>query len=95
VGAKDNLSAAVKKVLNGRKGADNSLIACDNAILERNVEIASYENSLACNLNIFNCFLVVSHNLYLLFFLFFHFIIYHTFPILSTGFYNFFMKPLF
>ena len=74
MGAKDNLSTVIEKVLDCGESADNSLIACDNAILKGNVKIASYKNFLACNANVFNGFLVVSHSLFLLFFIFSHII---------------------
>ena len=59
--AKYNLCALGEKILNGRKSLHYSLVTRDNAVFERNVKVASYKYLLACNVNVFDCFLVVSH----------------------------------
>jgi hypothetical protein len=54
VRAKNYLSALVKKVLDSRKRANDSLVRSNNAVLKRHVEVAAYKNSLAGNVDVFN-----------------------------------------
>ena len=64
VRAKNYLCALVEKILDCGKCANDSLIAGDNSVLERNVEVATYKNSLAGNVDVLNGFLVVGHFIY-------------------------------
>ena len=61
VRAKDNLCTLVHQILDGGESFDNSLVGSDLTVLERYVEVATNENSLAGNLYILNVLLVVGH----------------------------------
>ena len=58
VRAKDNLCAVIQKLVDGRKSCNDTGLVGDNAVLERNVEIAANQYSLACCIKIVNGFLV-------------------------------------
>ena len=58
MGAEDNLAAIVDQLLDCRKCSHDTGLICDLAILERYVEIASYEHSLAFYIDIIYGFFV-------------------------------------
>ena len=65
--AEDNISTLLHEVFDSRQSFNYSLVARDDAILLRNIEIAAHKHFFACNINIFNGFLVVIHKRYLSF----------------------------
>jgi len=50
----------VDKIFDCRERSNNTLVACNNAVLERNVEVAAYKNLLAVYVNILNSLFVKS-----------------------------------
>ena len=58
MGAEDDLSALAKQVLNGRDSGDDTLIAGDNAVLKRYVEIAADKHALTGYIYVFYGFFV-------------------------------------
>ena len=62
MGAKDDAGAVVDKVLNGRHGSDDALVARDLAFLGGDVEVTAAKHALALDIDVFNGFLVVVHN---------------------------------
>ena len=58
VRAKHDFRAVFHQIFNGGKRADDAVFVGDNAVFHRNVEIASYENLLALNVNVVNSDLV-------------------------------------
>ena len=62
--AENDLSTLGEKVLDGGKSLYDSLVGGNNAVLERNVEVATYKNLLAADFDVFDSFLVV-HNFHL------------------------------
>ena len=59
--AKHDLAVLVHKVFDCGKRFCYSLVACDNAVLYRYVEVTSYKDSFAGNVDIYYRLLVVSH----------------------------------
>ena len=62
MGAEDDAGAVVDKVLNGRHGSDDALVARDLAFLGGDVEVTAAKHALALDIDVFNGFLVVVHN---------------------------------
>ena len=58
--AKNNLCTLLEKVLDSGERAYDSLIGGDNALLHRNVEIATNEDGFTGYVDVFNVFLVIS-----------------------------------
>ena len=58
VGAKYNLCALFHKILNGGKGADDTVFVGDNAVLHGYVEVTSNKDFFAFNVYVFYGFLV-------------------------------------
>ena len=56
--AKNDLCALVKQILNGRNSGDDTLIAGNDAVFERYVEIAADKNALAGYIYVFYGFFV-------------------------------------
>ena len=54
MGAKDNLCVMIDKIFDSGEGGNNSLVRGDFAVLERDIEIAAYQHSLAGNVDILN-----------------------------------------
>ena len=61
MGAKDNLSAVIKELVDGRKRSNDTGIVGDYAALKRNVEITANQYSSALSGKIVNGFLVQRH----------------------------------
>ena len=58
MGAEDYLSAVSDQLLDGRKCCNHTGLICDLAILQRYVEIASYQDTLAFYVDIIYRFLI-------------------------------------
>ena len=56
--AKDNLGSVLYKILNCGKRSYYSLVACYNAVFHFNVKVATNENSLTFDIEIFDCHFV-------------------------------------
>ena len=54
MGAKNNLCVMIDKIFDSGEGGNNSLVRGDFAVLERDIEIAAYQHSLAGNVDILN-----------------------------------------
>ena len=52
VGTEDNPCALVGEIFYGGKGGDDSLVVCDDAVLERHVEVAADQRPLPFKVNI-------------------------------------------
>ena len=50
----NDLSAVGDKLLDSGEGSLDTVVVSDNAVLEGNVEVASYENLFALNVNVVN-----------------------------------------
>ena len=61
VGAEDDDSAFVEKVLYRGESPDDPLVRSDDAVLQGDVEVAADENFPAGNIDVFDCFFVVGH----------------------------------
>ena len=61
VRAKNNLCTLAYEIFDRGESFYDSLVACDNAVFNRNVKVASYKDFFAFDINVFNGFLVVSH----------------------------------
>ena len=58
VGAEDDLCLMAGQILDGWQRSNDALVVGDDAVLERHIEIAAYQNAFAGYLNIFDGFLV-------------------------------------
>ncbi len=61
VGAEDYPAAVVNQLLNGRQRRYDSRLVRNLAVLQRYVEVTSYQNSLSLRIDIINRFLIQTH----------------------------------
>ena len=59
--AEDDLRVVLDEILYRRESADDALVVGDDAVLQRDVEVAADKTSLAGYFDILNRFLVVVH----------------------------------
>ena len=56
MGAEDDLCLMASQILDGWQRSNDALVVGDDAVLERYIEIAAYQNAFAGYLNIFDGF---------------------------------------
>ena len=59
--AQDNFCALVQQIFDGGDSFNDTLIGGYDTVLQGDIEIAAYKNSLAGNINIFDSLFVVGH----------------------------------
>ena len=56
--AENYLSAVCDQLLDGRECCYDTGLICDNAILKRNIKVASYKDMLALCIDVIHCFFI-------------------------------------